>query len=104
MGLSSADCTFLAAGGEEACGTTYAGKDAVRAAFADIYANVPDARWIESRHSVLDSGRGVSLWRMVGTFADGSRLEIDGCDFLTVREGEIVVKDSYTKSRPPIRD
>jgi ketosteroid isomerase-like protein len=33
---------------------------------------------------------------------DGRRLEVNGCDFLTVRDGKIVNKNSYRKQRPPI--
>ena len=102
MDLFDEECAFLAAGGEEACGTTYSGKGAVRSAFAEIYENVPDALWLDGKHSVLDVHRGVSEWRMVGTVASGGRLEINGCDFLTFRDGRILVKDSYTKDRSPI--
>ena len=80
MDLFDEECAFLAAGGEEACGTTYSGKGAVRSAFAEIYENVPDALWLDGKHSVLDVHRGVSEWRMVGTVASGARLEINGCD------------------------
>lgn len=101
MDLFSPDCVFEAAGGDEACGATYAGRFEVRAAFADILAQVPDAQWVNGRHSVLGPDYGVSEWRMLGTFDDGRRLEVDGCDFLTVVEGQIVKKNSLTKQRSP---
>ena len=41
MALFADDCVFEAAGGDEACGTTYTGREAVRAAFADIFAAFP---------------------------------------------------------------
>jgi len=56
---------------------------------------------VNGRHSVLGAGNGVSEWRMLGTFDDGRRLEFDGCDFLTVVDGQIVKKNSLTKQRPP---
>jgi len=31
----------------------------------------------------------------------GARLEVNGCDFLTVRGGKILAKNSYRKQRPP---
>lgn len=102
MGLFTEDCVFEAAGGNEACGTTYSGRDVVRGAFADILGAVPDARWTEGRHSVLGPDYGVSEWLMTGTLASGQRIEIRGCDFLTVRDGRIVKKNSLTKDRPPI--
>jgi ketosteroid isomerase-like protein len=102
MDLFDHDCVFLAAGGEEACGTTYAGTAAVRAAFAEIYGNVADAEWCDGRHTILDARRGVSEWRMVGTLGSGDLLDINGCDFLTFDDGKILAKDSYTKDRPAI--
>lgn len=104
MELFSDDCVFEAAGGDEACGTTYAGREVVRAAFADILAAVPDAMWTEADHAIIGPGYGVSQWRMSGTIAAGGGLEINGCDFITVREGKIVNKNSFTKDRPPITD
>jgi ketosteroid isomerase-like protein len=34
--------------------------------------------------------------------SDGRRVEVNGCDFLTVRDGKILTKNSYRKQRPPI--
>jgi ketosteroid isomerase-like protein len=101
MELFSPDCVFEAAGGNEASGTTYAGTEVVRAAFADIYAAVTDAQWTDGRHTVMGHGYGVSEWLMVGTLENNLRLEIRGCDFLTVSNGLIVKKNSFTKDRPP---
>jgi ketosteroid isomerase-like protein len=102
MALFADDCVFEAAGGDEACGTTYAGRESVRAAFAEIYAALPDGQWTNGRHSAIGPDYGVSEWLLSGTLDSGERLEIYGCDFLTVRDGKIINKDSYTKDRPPI--
>ena len=37
-----------------------------------------------------------------GTRADGTRVEVHGCDLFTLRDGKIVLKNSYRKNRPPI--
>ena len=102
MSLFSEDCVFEASGGDEVCGTRYEGHTAVRAAFGQVLDSMPDAQWGGGRHHALSPGRGVSEWTLTGTLPDGRRLEVNGCDFLTVRHGKIVTKDSYRKQRPPI--
>ena len=44
---------------------------------------------------------GVSEWRLIGTQADGSRVDVLGCDFLTFRDSKIVRKNSFRKQRTP---
>jgi ketosteroid isomerase-like protein len=63
---------------------------------------MPDAQWADARHHVLAPDYGVSEWTLTGTLSDGRRLEVNGCDFLTVRDGKIIRKNSYRKNRPPI--
>lgn len=100
MSFMSDDCVFEASAGPDVCGTRYAGRDAVKAAYLDVFAVFPDAKWGSARHFV-HGDRGVSEWTFTGTRADGSRVEVHGCDLLTFRGGKIAVKDSYRKNRPP---
>lgn len=102
MSLFADDCVFEASGGDEVCGKRYTGQVEVRAAFADVLSTMPDARWGDGRHHVVASDYGVSEWTLTGTMSDGRRIEVKGCDFLTVRDGRIVLKNSYRKQRPPI--
>jgi ketosteroid isomerase-like protein len=74
------------------------GREAVRAGYEEVFATFPDAHWGNARHFVLGS-RGVSQWTFTGTRIDGSRVEVNGCDLFTFRDGKIAVKDSYRKSR-----
>jgi ketosteroid isomerase-like protein len=46
--------------------------------------------------------RGVSEWTFTGTYADGRRVEVRGCDLFRFRDGRIALKNSYRKNRPPI--
>jgi len=101
MGFMTDDCVFEASAGPQVCGLSYRGKDAVRAAFCDVWKTFPDARWHSPRHFVCD-GRGVSEWTFAGTRADGTRVEVNGCDVFTFRDGKIAVKNSYRKMRPPL--
>lgn len=100
MSLFADDCVFDASGGPEHLGRRFVGRDEVRTAFADVLASMPDANWGDGRHSVIADDYGVSEWRLTGTFADGSRIDVLGCDFLTVRDGKIVRKSSFRKQRP----
>lgn len=102
MGLFADDCIFEASGGPDFDGTRFEGRDAVRAAFAEVLNSMPDGNWGQGRHYVVSDDYGVSEWLLTGTFADGSRIEVLGCDFLTARDGQIVRKNSFRKQRPRI--
>ena len=101
MSFMTDDCVFEASAGHEACGARSEGWQAVRAAFADVWATFPDAHWGKARHFVCGD-RGVSEWIFTGTRKDGTRVEVQGCDLFTFRDGKIAVKNSYRKNRPPL--
>ena len=100
MAFMAEDCVFESSAGPEVCGTRYAGREAVRAGFMEVWATFPDAHWGNARHFVQGE-RGVSEWTFTGTCADGSHVEVHGCDLFTFRDGKIALKNSYRKSRPP---
>jgi steroid delta-isomerase-like uncharacterized protein len=100
MAFMSDDCVFETSAGPDVCGTRYAGRDAVRRGFADVFATFPDAHWGGARHFV-DGDRGVSEWTFTGTRRDGTRVEVHGCDLFTFRDGRIAVKNSFRKNRLP---
>lgn len=102
MGFMTDDCVFESSAGPEVCGTSHVGREAVRAAFSEVWSTFPDAQWLNPRHLVCGD-RGVSEWTFVGTRTDGSRVEVNGCDVFTFREGKIAIKNSYRKNRPPIQ-
>ena len=101
MSFMTEDCVFEASAGPDVCGTSYAGRKAVRAGFSEVWATFPDAHWGNARHFVCGN-RGVSEWIFTGTRVDGTRVEVNGCDVFTFRDGKIAVKNSYRKNRPPI--
>ena len=92
------DCVFESTAGSEACGTRHVGPDQVREAFARVFAAYPDARFGAARHFV-SGDRGLSEWVFTGTSADGRKLEVNGCDVFTFRQGKIAVKSSFFKQR-----
>ena len=99
MSFMHDDCVFETAAGSEACGARHVGRDAVRKAFAAAWANVLDAQWRNARH-VVHGDFGVSQWTFTGTAADGSRIETDGVDVFTFKDGRILVKNAFRKMRP----
>ena len=104
MSLFADDCVFEASGGPEHYGCRFAGRAQVRTAFAGVFESMPDANWREGRHFAISDDYGVSEWRLIGTMLDGSRVDVLGCDFLTVRDSKIVRKNSFRKQRPPATD
>jgi steroid delta-isomerase-like uncharacterized protein len=101
MSFMSDDCVFETAAGPERCGTRFSGREAVRRAFEQAWLNFPYAQWQSGRHFVHGE-RGVSEWTFTGTKADGTRVEADGCDLFTFRDGRIAVKNAFRKDRPPL--
>lgn len=102
MGFMTEDCVFEAAGGNEAYGTRFVGRDAVRAAFEAVFRTFPDAHWGEGRHYVSGE-RGVSEWVFTGTSADGLRIEAQGVDLFEFRDGLIALKRAFRKERPKLK-
>lgn len=101
MSFMTDDCVFETAAGPDACGTRHAGTPAVRRAFASAWAAVPDAQWRNGQHFV-QGDFGVSQWTFTGTAADGSRIEVDGVDLFTFKNGKIQSKKVFRKSRPDL--
>jgi taurine dehydrogenase small subunit len=94
------DAVFETPRGPDPWGRRVVGHEAVRAAFADRFAGIPDVRYQQDDHFV-DGDRGASEWTLSGTTVDGERLEIRGCDLWTFRDGQVVMKDSFWKIRIP---
>ena len=92
------DCVFEWPRGPEPYGNRVVGKSAVRQAFADRFAGIPDVRYTEDSHFVSGE-RGASEWLLSGTTTDGQRIEVRGCDLWTFEGDKIARKDSYWKIR-----
>jgi len=98
MTFMAEDCVFEGAAGPEICGTRHVGRARVREAFARVFTIFPDVSFDDARHFVAGD-RGVSEWIFRGTSADGKKVEVNGCDVFTFRDGKIAVKSSYLKNR-----
>lgn len=98
MACMTRDCVFEAAAGREVAGTRHVGFDAVRKAYLAVFDTYPDGRWNNPRHFVAGN-RAVTEWTFTGTTRDGARVEVNGCDLFTLRDGKIALKNSYRKQR-----
>jgi len=97
MACMAEDCAFHAAAGPVAEGAVYRGRAAVEAAYQAIFQAFPQAAWTEGSHAVTGE-TGVSSWRFVGTRADGTQVDVQGCDLFTFHGDLIALKDSYRKA------
>ena len=101
MSMMTDDCVFEASAGPQVHGQRSEGNEAVRAAYVAVFEAFPDAHWAHARH-LIAGNRGVSEWTFSGTQTDGKRVEVNGCDLFTFRDGKIAIKNSYRKNRPAI--
>ena len=96
------DCVFYTVGGDEVYGGKVEGAEAIANAFSAVWAGMKDAHWDHHSHFVQGE-RAVSEWTFSGTGADGMRVEAQGADLFTLRDGMIIVKQALRKSRPPFK-
>ena len=96
------DCIFEASAGPDYNGEKFTGQDQVKNAFKDVFETFPDAHWDNPGH-LISGSRGLSEWIFSGTKADGTRVEVTGCDLFTFKGGKIAIKNSYRKNRLPVK-
>jgi ketosteroid isomerase-like protein len=98
MACMAPDCAFETAAGPDVNGTRHVGSGAVRRAYAAVFETYADARWQHPVHFVAGE-RAVSEWTFAGTLKDGTKVEVNGCDIFTLKDGKIALKNSYRKQR-----
>ena len=98
MSHMTEDCVFEASAGQDSNGKKSSGQKEVARAFEEVFATFPDAHWGNARH-FIQGNRGVSEWIFTGTKADGTRVEVTGCELFTFEGGKISIKNSYRKNR-----
>jgi ketosteroid isomerase-like protein len=90
------DGVFYSSAGPAPSGARHVGREALGKAYAALWQTYPDAQWTNAHHFV--SGENAcSGWTFTGTKADGSRVEVDGCDLFKIRDGKIAMKNSFRK-------
>lgn len=98
MAYHTEDCIFETGGGIEKYGTRYSGFTTVRKRFIEVWTDLPDVRFENGSH-FISGDRGCSEWTFLGTRPDGTKMEVNGCDLFTFRDGKILVKNSLLKIR-----
>jgi taurine dehydrogenase small subunit len=92
------DCVWVMASGPEAPeGRVCHGKQEIGEVLSARYAVIPDMRWEEIRHWVVDETKALSEWIVRGTKPDGSVINALGCDLWEFRDGLVTKKDTYWK-------
>ena len=97
MRFMTEDCIFDTGAGKESFGTRYQGYSDVRSRFIEVWSDFPDVQFENATHFV-HGDRACSEWTFVATAADGSRIEIDGCDVFTFCGDKIKIKNSFIKN------
>lgn len=97
MSRMTPDCVFLSAAGPEPRGVRFEGQQAVRAAFAKVFAEMPDVQWNSPVH-IISGDRAVTEWRFTCTMPDGTKKNVDGLDVFHLRDGRIWVKSTFRKA------
>lgn len=90
------DGVFYGSAGPEPDGATFKGTEELRSSYSALWSTFPDAAWNDVRHFV-SGDRAVTEWRFTGTKADGSKVNVRGCDVFVIRDGKIAVKDTFRK-------
>ncbi len=92
------DCEWLMARGPAAPeGRRCVGKAEIGQVLSERYAQIPDMRWEEMRHWIVDDTKALSEWVVCGTPAGGAAFAYLGCDLWEFRDGLVTKKDTYWK-------
>ena len=100
MSMMADDGVFEASGGSHVNGERHEAQQAVRAAYAVVFAQYPDAHWGQCP-APRKGDRGVSERTFTGTLKDGKWVEVTGCDLFTFRIGTFAVNNSFRKKESP---
>ena len=94
LALVTDDCVFEATG-PAPDGTRHAGREAVRAAWEEVFAT-PGMRFVEEE-SVVHGDRATVRWRYEWSSADAGSGHVRGVDVMRFRDGLLCEKLSYVK-------
>ena len=96
MACFSEDCELRMPRGPHPSGTPAHGRADVRRLLATRFEGLPDVHYGNAAH-FADGDTGISKWTLTGTTPAGEKIEVNGCDFYTFRDGLVVANDSYWK-------
>lgn len=93
------DAIFYTVAGDEVFGTKVEGKSAIAKAFSAVWETMPDANWAHHSH-LIAGNKAISEWTFKGTDNTGKRIEAQGVDLFTLKNGKIAIKQAFRKTRP----
>lgn len=92
------DCEWLMASGPTPPeGRRCRGKTEIGEVLSTRYAQIPDMRWDDIRHWIVDDSKAISEWVVRGTPRDGVAFAYLGCDLWEFENGLVTKKDTYWK-------
>lgn len=92
------DCEWLMASGPAPPeGRRCLGKREIGEVLRARYAQIPDMRWEDIRHWIVDDTKAISEWVVCGTPSGGEAFAYLGCDLWEFRDGLVTKKDTYWK-------
>ncbi len=92
------DCVWVMASGPAPPeGRVCRGKAEIGQVLRDRYGLIPDMRWEDIRHWIVDDSKAISEWVVKGTPADGPAFAYLGCDLWEFADGKVTKKDTYWK-------
>lgn len=102
MAYIAEDGVFETPRGKDLVGTRVEGAPAMAAYFTKMFERLPDIHFGEDSHWLsVDGEHGVSEWTLTGSTPDGGKVAFRGCDLFRLRDGKIILKDSYQKIVEP---
>jgi taurine dehydrogenase small subunit len=88
---------LMARGPDEPHGRRLTGKAAIAEVLAARYKQIPDMRWTDMRHWIVDQSKALSEWTVRGSPVGGKPFAYLGCDLWEFRDGYVTKKDTYWK-------
>lgn len=97
VAMMTNDAIFYTVAGNTKFGNKITGIDNIRQAFQGVWTQMPDAHW-QAGDIFISGDRGLSDWIFSGTDKDTHhRIEAQGCDIFTFRDGKIAIKNAFRK-------
>ena len=98
MSYFTEDCVFHGSVGADLLGTTYRGREEMRAGIEAFLARNPTGRF-EDASSWVAGDRGAADWTFLTTGPDGGEVATRGCDLFEFDGDLIRVKNAFRKLR-----
>ncbi len=96
MRYFAADCALQMPRGPDPRGSRAEGVEAVKTLLKTRFNGIPDIHY-RGDGNYVDGNMGISKWLLTGTTTVGQKIAVQGCDFYTFRDGQVVLKDAYWK-------